>query len=35
VRGALARHAPDVLHAPREAVALALELLEAEQARPV
>jgi hypothetical protein len=34
VRGALARHPLDVLHATGKAVALALELLEAEQARP-
>jgi hypothetical protein len=33
-RGALARHALDVLHTTGETVALALELLEAEQARP-
>jgi hypothetical protein len=34
MRGTLARHAPNVLHATRETVALALELLEAEQAGP-
>jgi hypothetical protein len=34
VRGALARHRADVLNAPGERVALALELREAEQARP-
>jgi hypothetical protein len=33
MRGSLARHPLDVLHATCETVALALELLEAEQAR--